>query len=143
VPARTSRRPARRPLTGISFVIVVGVAAIILVSGALIGLRLHRQESASHAVVYKVTSSTSGTSAKQVSYLTTRGNRHAEEVSLPWTYSAKVQAYKSGAPATLKATQKAGDTGSISCEIDVDGVSMSTNSANGPNAVATCSTPLK
>jgi hypothetical protein len=143
VPAGRSRRPARRPLTGVSFFVVVGVAVVILVSGAFIGVRLHRQESAAHAVVYKVTSSTAGASAKQVNYLTTRGNRHAEEVSLPWTYSAKVQAYKSGASATLKAIQQSGDTGSISCVIDVDGVQVSTNSANGPNAVATCSTPLK
>jgi hypothetical protein len=142
VPARKSRRPARRPLTGVSFFIVVGVAVVILVSGALLSLKLHRQESASHAVVYKVTSSTSGVEAKQVSYLTTRGSRHAEDVSLPWSYSAKVQTYKSGAPVTLKAVQAANATGSISCEIEVDGVSVSTNSGTGPNAVANCSSPL-
>jgi hypothetical protein len=139
VRAGRAQRPPRRPLTGISFVIVVGVAAVILVVGAFIGLRLHSQESASHAVIYRVTSSTAGVEAKQVSYLTTRGNRHAEEVKLPWTYSNAVRAYKSGALATLKAVQASGDNGTLSCEIDVDGVSVAHDSANGPKATITCS----
>jgi hypothetical protein len=137
------RRPERRRLTGGSFALIVGVAIVILVAGALIGRKLHNQESASHAVTYRVTSSTSGAVATQVSYLTTRSTRRIGKVDLPWSYSGNVQAFKSGAPATLKVQQAKGDRGTISCEIDVDGTSVSTKTATGPNAVVSCSAPLK
>jgi hypothetical protein len=136
-------RPGRRPLTGPSFALIVGIAVVILVSGALLSRKLHQQESGAHAVTYKVTSSSNGATAKQISYLVTRSNKRFNAVTLPWSFSGQVQSYKSGAPATVKAQLSSGQSGSISCEIDVDGVSAASKTATGANALVTCSAPLK
>jgi hypothetical protein len=136
-------RPGRRPLTGGSFALIVGIAVVILVSGALLSRKLHQQESAAHAVVYRVTSSSSGASAKQISYIATRSTKRFNAVDLPWSFSGQVQSYKSGAPATVKAQLSKGDTGSITCEVDVDGTLAVTKTASGANAAVACSAPLK
>jgi hypothetical protein len=135
-------RPGRRPLTGGSFALIVGIAVVILVSGALLSRKLHQQESAAHAVTYKVTSSSSGATAKQITYLVTRSTKRFNAVTLPWSFSGQVQSYKSGAPATVKAQLSGGHSGSISCEVDVDGVTAVTKTATGTNAAVVCSAPL-
>jgi hypothetical protein len=120
--------------------IVLGVLGLLGAGGctafvAIVANEVNKQANEVHAVVYKV----SGTSKAAAVLYTTDGKNATEQVpstKLPWSKSLQI---KGLAPRhQLLVRNGAGQTGTVSCAIAVDGKLMKTASAKGPGAIATC-----
>jgi hypothetical protein len=115
-------------------------AALVAIIAAMIMLLWRPDSSAAaqaHEVTYRVTSqSDAGDSAVRVTYHDERGRRITQEIDLPgaqWTFQLA-----DGSAASITIANY-GQTGTVTCEILVDGLVWRSDRAEGTNPVAICS----
>lgn len=109
------------------------IVVILIVSGIFFGTRAGTGSTTSgdsHAIEFKVT----GIGQASVNWGTISGQSSDGAVSLPWSKKKTVKGFDS--PSVV--AQRGSGSGSISCQILVDGVSKASESASGEYAVVTC-----
>jgi Mycobacterium membrane protein len=84
-----------------------------------------------HTLVYRIGGTAS--SASSISYSTGDGQEQQTNVRVPWKRSLKVRE-----PASVAITAQNGGSGSITCEIAVDGKTVKRSTSSGSYAVVTC-----
>lgn len=134
-PPPKKRHTARNVLIVFAVLSVLGIGGCLAVVG-LVGSELEKESNTEHSVVYKVT----GTSkvASTLTY-TTDGGTTTEQVSnakLPWSKSLKIKGMIS--IYQISAQNGLGETGTITCTIEVDGEVVKTATAEGEAAIASC-----
>lgn len=118
--------------------LAVASVAIIAIPAIVIGV--HRMHAAKAAAGHDVTYKVSGASTASIDYVVAGGQQQANDVPLPWSDTEGLRALSSEARVYLSA-QNGGD-GSITCEIDIDGSPVVTNTSTGAYGVVTCVAPL-
>lgn len=115
----------------LGFLGIGGCVAIV----ASVGNEVDKQANTEHAVVYKVTGSSK---AASLTY-TTDGSTTTEQINsakLPWTKSLKI---KGLIPVyQVMAQNGIGQTGTVTCTIEVDGKVVKTATGTGEAAIASC-----
>jgi hypothetical protein len=117
-----------------SVAVAVGIIAALFIAERVIK---HNEAPPSHQVTYRVTGDGP---ASMIDYLVPGGQQQAADASLPWQWDAQLVAKHSGA--MLYVSAQAGASGSVTCEIIRDGVTVTHNTSVGQYAIVTCSAPL-
>lgn len=118
-------------LGGLSMVITILVTAFLTASAVGISERIKDQVNEEHTVQYKVTT----TAPANITY--TSGDGFAtEEVAADWTQEIVTTGFD------YVSLTVAAQSASVTCEILVDGFSVSSNSSNGDSAKASCSSSV-
>ena len=113
--------------------IVVGCGALWLLGDVGRSLPSTGRTTASHTVTYKISGTARGAS---LTYTNASGGIEQQEaVALPWQQSFSA---RRGQFVSISA-QNAGRSGSITCEILLDGVSVKTSTSEGAYRIASCS----
>lgn len=134
------QQPPKQSHTVRNVFIVLGVLTFLGIGGCtavavLVGNEVNKQANEVHTVVYKVT----GTSkAASVVYSTDGSTATAQVAStkLPWSKSLQIKGLFPVYQVT--AQNGAGQKGTVSCVIMVDGKVTKTATASGAGAIATC-----
>lgn len=133
-------QPPKKKHTVRNVFIVLGVLAAVGIGGCAaivgsIGNEVNKKSNEAHAVVYKVTGSSK---AASLTY-TTDGSTTTEQISsakLPWSKSLSI---KGLIPVYQVMAQNAiGQSGTVTCSIEVDGKVAKTATASGEGAIASC-----
>jgi hypothetical protein len=106
---------------------------VALVVGA--GTAIDKQSNTVHTVVYKV----AGTSKAASLTYTTDGATTTEEVNaakLPWTKTLQIKGFIS--VYQVMAQNEIGQTGTVTCSIEVDGKVVKTATGTGEGSIASC-----
>lgn len=132
-----SSPPVHRQISGSWWWLLLALA----VAGGiwLVSSRPWQHKATAHHVVYAVTGN--GRSSGLIDFVVPGGQRQVNGTALPWSYAQDVTAKGPGASVFVSA-QNGAASGSISCEIDVDGKTAVSNTSSGAYAVVTCSAPL-
>jgi hypothetical protein len=113
---------------------VVGIGGCVAIVGS-VGNQIDKKSNEAHAVVYKV----GGTSKAASLTYTTDGSTTTEQIAsakLPWTKSLSI---KGLIPVYQVMAQNAiGQSGTVTCSIEVDGKVAKTATASGEGAIASC-----
>lgn len=116
---------------------LVGALVLIAICGgigiAMIGgaaKAVHDSTTATHTVTYKITGKGSAT----ITYIGSNFSEAQQDAPLPWTHTETVTGWQ---PVTINAQLKG--TGSVTCEIDVDGHAGKPITSTGQYVIASCS----
>lgn len=133
--------PPKKKHTVRNVFLVIGILAVLGIGGCVaivgsIGNQIDKQTNEVHAVVYKVT----GTSKAASLTYTTDGSTTTEQIAsakLPWTKSLQI---KNGIISVYQvmAQNGIGQTGTVTCTIEVDGKVVKTATAKGEGSIASC-----
>lgn len=139
VTAQQTPTPVDQHRAQVSGYVWLGIALAVAGGIWLWGHHPWQHTRTTHHVVYSVTGSarTSGL----IDYVVAGGQQQVNGTALPWTFAQDVVARRSGASVFVSA-QNAGASGSISCEIDMDGKTVASNTSSGAYAVVSCSVPV-
>lgn len=133
-PPAKKKHTARNVILVLVGLFVVGIGGCAAIVGS-IGSEVDKQANESHTVVYKVT----GTSKAASLTYTTDGSTSTEQLAgqkLPWSKTLQI---KGLIPVyQVSAQNEAGQTGTVTCTIEVDGKVVKTATSKGAGAIASC-----
>lgn len=129
------KHTVRNVLLVIGLLAVLGMGGCVAIVGG-IGNEIDKQSNEVHTVVYKV----GGTSKAASLTYTTDGSTTTEQIAsakLPWTKSLQI---KGGIIPVYQvmAQNGIGQTGTVTCSIEVDGKVVKTATGTGEAAIASC-----